>query len=268
MRHTNLAHRPRKRFGQNFLIDRQVIDHIVRTIDARATDTIVEIGPGLGALTRALIASGARLHLVELDRDLAANWQQHAGERLTVHPADALDFDFGALAPTPAALRIVGNLPYNISTPLLFHLLAQDDCILDMHFMLQREVVARLAAQPGTADYGRLGVMVQYRCHVEPLFDVHPRAFEPPPRVMSAVVRLLPQPFVHGRAENYRMLEKVVREAFGQRRKTLRNALSGVLDTDALCDIGIDPSRRAETLQIAEFVAIANAATRAAQERS
>lgn len=267
MHHANPAHRPRKRFGQHFLVDRQVIERIARAIDARATDTIVEIGPGLGALTRALIASGARLHLVELDRDLAANWQQHAGERLAVHPVDALDFDFGALAPTPAALRIVGNLPYNISTPLLFHLLAQDECILDMHFMLQREVVARLAAQPGSADYGRLGVMVQYRCDVEPLFDVPPRAFEPPPRVMSAVVRLLPQPFVHGRASDYRMLERVVREAFGQRRKTLRNALSTVLDADVLREIGIEPTRRAETLQIAEFVAIANAATDAVQER-
>ncbi len=268
MRHPGRAHRPRKRFGQNFLVDRHVIDRIVRAIAPRATETIAEIGPGLGALTRPLIASGARLHLVELDRDLVARWQAQASERLSVHAADALGFDFRALAPDAGGLRIVGNLPYNISTPLLFHLLAQDECIHDMHFMLQREVVARLAAEPGSADYGRLGVMVQYRCLVQPLFDVPPHAFDPPPRVVSAVVRLLPQPFVHGRADDYRMLAKVVREAFGQRRKTLRNALSAVLDATALQQLGIDPSRRPETLHVAEFVAIANAASRAAPEHA
>lgn len=253
-------HRPRKRFGQNFLHDRQVIERIIATIAPRTSDTIVEIGPGLGALTRTLITSGAQLHLVELDRDLAAHWQQQAGARLVVHAADALDFDFGSLATGQATLRIVGNLPYNISTPLLFHLLSYSECIQDMHFMLQREVVQRLAAEPGSTDYGRLSVMVQYSCSVEPLFDVPPHAFEPQPRVVSALVRLLPQPYMHGRALDYHMLERVVREAFGQRRKTLRNALSTVLDAELLHDIGIEPSRRAETLQITEFVAIANAA--------
>lgn len=266
MHHSGHSHRPRKRFGQNFLIDRQVIDRIISAIDPRADDTIAEIGPGPGALTRPLIASGARLHLIELDRDLAADWQPIAGERLSVHVADALDFDFRRLAPAPAALRIVGNLPYNISTPLLFHLLTQDECIRDMHFMLQREVVERMAAGPGSADYGRLGVMVQYRCAVEPLFDVSPRAFNPPPRVVSTVVRLQPQPFAHGRAEDYRVLARVAREAFGQRRKTLRNALSALLGVAQLQQLGIDPGARPETLTVAEFVAIANAVAHEGQD--
>jgi len=253
------GHRPRKRFGQNFLTDRHVIDRIMQAIDARPEDTIAEIGPGHGALTEPLIRSGARLHVVELDRDLVARWRLREGERLSVHAADALDFDFRALAPPGGALRVVGNLPYNISTPLLFHLLEQGDCVRDMHFMLQREVVERLGAEPCSADYGRLSVMVQYRCAVQPLFEVPPGAFNPPPRVVSAIVRLLPQPHPHGRADDYRMLEQVVRQAFGQRRKTLRNAVAGLLDAAALERLGIDPGRRPETLTVREFVAISNA---------
>jgi len=254
------GHRPRKRFGQNFLTDRHVIDRIMHAIDARPEDTIAEIGPGHGALTEPLIRSGARLHVVELDRDLVALWRRREDERLSVHAADALDFDFRALAPPGGALRVVGNLPYNISTPLLFHLLEQSECVRDMHFMLQREVVERLGAEPGCADYGRLSVMVQYRCAVEPLFEVPPGAFHPSPRVVSAVVRLLPRPWPHGRARNYRMLEQVVRQAFGQRRKTLRNAVSGLLDAATLERLGIDPGRRPETLTVREFVTLGDAA--------
>lgn len=257
-------HRPRKRFGQNFLHDRQVIERIIRTMAPRADDMIVEIGPGLGALTQELIGSGACLHLVEVDRDLAANWRRQENERLVVHVADALDFDFTQLAVEPATLRVVGNLPYNISTPLLFHLLGQRDCIRDMHFMLQREVVQRLAAEPGSADYGRLSVMTQYHCQVEFLFEAPPHAFTPQPRVTSAVVRLLPHAHEHGRAHDYGTLSRVVREAFSQRRKTLRNALSAAIDSGVLHDLGIDASRRAETLRVDEFVAIANRAVRAA----
>jgi 16S rRNA (adenine1518-N6/adenine1519-N6)-dimethyltransferase len=258
------GHRPRKRFGQNFLTDRHVIDCIMQAIDARPEDTIAEIGPGRGALTEQLLRSGARLHVVELDRDLVAQWRTRENPRFSVHAADALDFDFRAIAPPGGGLRIVGNLPYNISTPLLFHLLAQGDCVRDMHFMLQREVVERLGAGAGSADYGRLSVMVQYRCAVTPLFEVPPGAFHPPPRVTSAVVRLLPQPYPHGRAADYRTLENVVRQAFGQRRKTLRNAVSGLLDAEALEALGIDAGRRPETLSVREFVAMSNAVRAAA----
>lgn len=252
-------HRPRKRFGQNFLADRGIVDRIVQAIAPRPEDTIAEIGPGRGALTEALVRSGASLHLVELDRDLVALWRPREGPRLRVHAADALDFDFGAVAPGTGELRIVGNLPYNISTPLLFHLLAQGEYVRDMHFMLQREVVERLGAGPGCADYGRLSVMVQYRCAVTPLFEVPPSAFHPQPRVFSAVVRLLPQPYPHGQATDYATLERLVRQAFGQRRKTLRNAVHGMLESAALERLGIDPGRRPETLSVREFVAMSNA---------
>lgn len=268
MTDTAAGHRPRKRFGQNFLTDRHIIDLIIQAIDARPEDTIAEIGPGRGALTEQLIRSGARLHVVELDRDLAAGWRLREGERLTVHAADALDFDFRTIAPAAGALRVVGNLPYNISTPLLFHLLQHSECVCDMHFMLQREVVERLGAEPGSADYGRLSVMVQYRCAVQPLFEVPPGAFHPPPRVVSAVVRLLPKRYPHGQAADYRTLELVVRQAFGQRRKTLRNAVSGLLDAAALQALGIDPGRRPETLGVGEFVAMSNAIHAAAGDAS
>jgi 16S rRNA (adenine1518-N6/adenine1519-N6)-dimethyltransferase len=254
------AHTPRKRFGQNFLTDPGVIARILALIDARPEDTVVEIGPGHGALTEGLIASGAQLHVVEIDRDLAAAWRSRESPRFTLHPQDALDFDFAALRPTGGGLRVVGNLPYNISTPLLFYLLGQAQAIADMHFMLQREVVERLAAPSGGADYGRLSVMVQYGCRVLPLLEVPPHAFVPAPRVHSAVVRLLPGHFDHGIARSPAMLAQLVRQAFTQRRKTLRNALSGLLDATAIAALGIDPQRRPETLTVAEFVHLANTA--------
>lgn len=252
--------RPRKRFGQNFLTDQRVIADILRAVHARPGETVVEIGPGRGALTEGLILSGARLHLVEIDRDLAAVWRARTGALLSLHEGDALRFNFAALATPPEQLRVVGNLPYNISTPLLFHLLSQAPAIHDMHFMLQREVVDRMAASPGGPDYGRLSVMVQYQCRVEPLLEVPPEAFFPPPKVHSAVVRLVPGHFDHGHAQSPPMLAHVVRQAFTQRRKTLRNALSGLLDSAAMSAIGVDPQRRPETLSVGEFVRLADAA--------
>ena len=251
------APRARKRFGQNFLVDAATIERILAAIRPGAGDTVVEIGPGRGALTEGLIASGARLHLVEIDRDLAAHWRARESARLSVHARDALEFDFSTLAPAGEQLRIVGNLPYNISTPLLFHLLGQARAVRDMHFMLQREVVERLGAHPGTADYGRLSVMVQYQCRVQPLLAVPPHAFAPAPRVQSAVVRLLPGHFDHGRCAAPEALAAIVRQAFSHRRKTLRNALAGLVDAAALEQLDIDPGRRPETLAVAEFVRLA-----------
>ncbi len=261
-------HRPRKRFGQNFLTDQRVIGEILRAVHARPGETIAEIGPGRGALTEGLIASGALLHLIEIDRDLAAIWRTRTGPLLQLHEQDALDFDFTAIAPAPGALRVVGNLPYNISTPLIFHLLSQAGAIRDMHFMLQREVVDRMAAAPGTADYGRLSVMVQLQCRVEPVLEVPPGAFFPPPKVHSAVVRLVPGHVDHGVPQSSRTLSLLVRQAFTQRRKTLRNALSGFLDNAGIESLGIDPRRRPETLSVKEFVHLSDAAHAAGLEPS
>jgi 16S rRNA (adenine1518-N6/adenine1519-N6)-dimethyltransferase len=252
-----MEHRARKRFGQNFLHDRHVIDRIVRAIHPKAGERLVEIGPGLGALTLPLLQAAGRLEVVELDRDLIPKLaQQCAGQgELIIHSADALKFDFCALA-AGGRRRLAGNLPYNISTPLIFHLLGQAHCIDDMHFMLQKEVVERLAAKPDTSDYGRLSVMVQYRCKVEQLFIVPPGAFTPAPKVDSAIVRLEPHaaPPVDVDAA---VLEKLVAQAFSQRRKTLRNTLKGLLDAETIEAAGIDPQRRAETLSLQEFAALA-----------
>ncbi len=256
-------HRPRKRFGQNFLRDAQVIARIVDAIAPQRGDRMVEIGPGLGALTAPLLARLDALEVVELDRDLAARLRLQAcsgaaqcGE-LRVHEADALRFDFAALA-GDGPIRVVGNLPYNISTPLIFHLLSFGGCIRDMHFMLQREVVERLAAAPGGRDYGRLSVMAQYHCAVAPLFGVPPGAFEPPPKVESAIVRLRPHPRPPVDVGDAALFAELVAQAFGQRRKTLRNNLRGLLDAAAIAACGIDPGRRAETLSLADFAALAH----------
>ena len=253
-------HRPRKRFGQNFLRDRGVVQRILAALDPQPGETIVEIGPGLGALTRPLLERLPRLHVVELDRDLAARLRaEHSPERLSVHEADALKFDFCSLAASGKTLRLIGNLPYNISTPLLFHLLDQRRCVHDMLFMLQKEVVERMAAVPGGRDYGRLSVMIQSRMQVEKLFDVHPGAFHPPPKVDSSVVRLVPHatpPVTIRDAEGFAHL---VKAAFAQRRKTLRNNLKGLLPAETIAALGIEPERRAETLTLAEFATLANA---------
>jgi 16S rRNA (adenine1518-N6/adenine1519-N6)-dimethyltransferase len=262
-----MSHRPRKRFGQNFLHDPGIIGRIVRAVAPAPGDRLVEIGPGLGALTRPLLDRLGRLDVVELDRDLVEPLRSHCeglGD-LTIHNTDALRFDFCSLAEPGERLRVVGNLPYNISTPLLFHLLDQLHCIRDMHFMLQKEVVQRLAAAPGGRDYGRLSVMVQLDCQVERLLIVPPGAFRPPPKVDSAVVRLIPHPQPRVMLEDRRAFAEVVARAFAQRRKTLRNTLRGLLEADEIAASNINAGQRAETLTVGEFAALAN--TLAARRR-
>lgn len=255
-----MSHRPRKRFGQNFLRDGNIIDKIVAGIAPRPEQHIVEIGPGEGALTRGLVQSGARVTALEIDRDLVPRLLLHFGLEpdFELVQTDALEYDFNTLGSADKKLRVVGNLPYNISTPLLFHLLQHADIIEDMHFMLQKEVVQRMAASTGSGHYGRLSVMVQYACEVTPLFHVPPGAFFPPPKVDSAVLRLKPWPALPHPAENPVHLGKLVNTAFQQRRKTLRNALKNTIDADALASLGIDSKMRPENLSLADFVAISN----------
>ena len=251
-------HLPRKRFGQHFLVDGAVIDAIVAAIDPRPGQALVEIGPGLGAMTGPLLARCPALTVVELDRDLAARLRRRPG--LEVIEADVLTVDFAALADARGArLRVVGNLPYNISTPILFHLSDCADRIHDMCFMLQKEVVERMVADPGTGDYGRLSVMLQYRFVIDRLFDVPPGAFRPMPKVTSAIVRLVPRPAHELGARNPALFGRVVAAAFGQRRKTLRNTLREFIDDTGLQALGIDPGLRGEKLSVEQYVAIANA---------
>lgn len=253
-------HRARKRFGQNFLRDTGIISRIVRAIGPRPGDRLLEIGPGQGALTGPLLEAAGALEVVELDRDLIPGLrvQFFNYPDFVIHEGDALKFDFRALRGEGKPLRVVGNLPYNISTPLIVHLLGAGDAIADMHFMLQKEVVERLAAAPDTADWGRLSVMAQYYCRVESLFVVPPEAFVPRPKVDSAIVRLMPHERLPHPAKDETLLFDLVREAFGQRRKTLRNNLKGRIDAEALSELGIDPGRRPQTLSVEEFVRIAN----------
>jgi len=251
-----MKHIPRKRFGQHFLTDQAVIADIVAAIRPQPGDAMVEIGPGLEALTAPLAAVLRHLHVIEIDRDIVERLRHaYPLERLTVHAGDVLEFDFSVL---PCELRVVGNLPYNISTPLLFHLARYAERIRDMHFMLQKEVVERMVASPGGRDYGRLSVMLQYRFDMELLLGVAPGAFSPPPQVESAVVRMLPRPQAELKAANATVLEQVVRRAFAQRRKTLRNSLAGLLAAGDYATLGIAPGLRAENLAVADFVAISN----------
>jgi 16S rRNA (adenine1518-N6/adenine1519-N6)-dimethyltransferase len=251
------GHAPRKRFGQNFLVAPGVVDAIVAALAPVRGDNVVEIGPGLGALTGPLCARLERLHVVEIDRDLVARLSaRFSPEKLAVHAGDALEFDFAALG---ERLRIVGNLPYNISTPLLFHLAGYADRVRDMHFMLQKEVVERMVASPGGGDYGRLSVMLQYRFDMEWLFDVPPESFNPPPQVDSAVVRLVPRPAAQLAARDERAFARVVQAAFSQRRKMLRNTLKEFFSEPALAQLGIAPTARAEELPVSAYVALANA---------
>ncbi|HXF65627.1 MAG TPA: 16S rRNA (adenine(1518)-N(6)/adenine(1519)-N(6))-dimethyltransferase RsmA [Burkholderiales bacterium] len=252
-----MRHRPRKRFGQHFLADDSIVAAIIAAIAPRASDRMVEIGPGLGALTRALVERLEHLHAVEIDRDLVARLRAElSAARLTVHEGDALEFDFSALGPQ---LRVVGNLPYNISTPLLFRLAQHAGAIRDIHVMLQREVVERMLAAPATAPYGRLSVMLQYRFRMERVLLVPARAFRPAPRVESAVVRMVPHAPLPHPARDEARFASVVRAAFSQRRKTLRNALRGLVSAEMLAALGIAPGARAETLAVEQFVRIANA---------
>ncbi len=255
------VHRARKRFGQNFLRDPGIISRIVRAIQPRPGDRLVEIGPGQGALTEPLLlAAEGHLEVIELDRDLVPGLRVQFFDQpgFVVHEGDALKFDFRALRGEGAALRVVGNLPYNISTPLIAHLLDAGDAIADMHFMLQKEVVDRLAAEPGGPDWGRLSVMAQYRCRVDSLFLVPPEAFVPRPKVDSAIVRLTPHATLPHPATDEALLFQLVRQAFAQRRKTLRNNLKGLVEAEALEALGIDPARRPQTLGVEEYVRIAN----------
>ncbi len=254
-----MQHRTKKRFGQHFLHERRVIDKILTAVSPRPGDSLVEVGPGLGAITLPLLERAGKLTAVELDRDVIPLLEESArgkGE-LRVIQGDALDTDFRALAPAGGKLRLVGNLPYNVSTPLLFHFLDQMDCIADMHFMLQKEVVQRMAAPPGGKDYGRLTVMLAARCKVEPLFDIGPGAFRPPPKVHSAFVRLIPHAVAPFPLPDPARFAQVVTQAFSHRRKTLKNALMGLVDEAAILAAGIDPKTRPETLSAADFARLA-----------
>jgi 16S rRNA (adenine1518-N6/adenine1519-N6)-dimethyltransferase len=256
------AHRPRKRFGQHFLHDPGILRRIVEAISPQAEQRIVEIGPGEGALTLPLLRIAKSLTAIELDRDLIDPLREKTRDigELDIVNADVLTVDFSALA-TGAPIRLVGNLPYNISTPILFHCLDHAAAIADMHFMLQKEVVERMAAAPGSRVYGRLSVMLQLRCAVEPLLKVPPGAFRPPPKVDSAVVRLTPLPAGQLPQVAFDTIGDIVRAAFGQRRKTLANALSKIMNSDAIVAAGIDPRARAEQLAPADFVALAQRIT-------
>jgi 16S rRNA (adenine1518-N6/adenine1519-N6)-dimethyltransferase len=258
------THVPRRRFGQHFLADEAVIEAIVEAIDPRPGEALVEIGPGLGALTAPLLARAGSLTVIELDRDLAQRLRSGPGRTgLTVVESDVLQVDFAALAARAgAALRVVGNLPYNISTPILFHLLEAAPAVRDQHFMLQQEVVERMAAAPGGRDYGRLSVMLQWRYRIEPLFEVGPEAFTPPPRVRSAVVRMVPLPLAEVGGIDARRLGELVTIAFSQRRKVLRHTLARWLDAHGYAG-EFDARRRAEEVPVAEYVALANAVGRA-----
>jgi 16S rRNA (adenine1518-N6/adenine1519-N6)-dimethyltransferase len=255
-----LKHHAKKRYGQHFLHDPGTIERIVHAIAPAPCDRLVEVGPGRGAITAPLLSAAGALDVVEIDADVVQPLRERCAGRgdLRVHIADALEFDFTALRGEGPRLRLVGNLPYNVSTPLLFHFITHLDAIEDMHFMLQREVVVRMAARPGNKDYGRLTVMLAPMVVVEPLFDIGTGAFSPPPKVISTFFTLRPHrtpPFELRRPDAY---ARVVAAAFSQRRKTLRNSLSALLGADAIADAGIDPGARAETLHPAQFAALAD----------
>ncbi|MCY7386488.1 MAG: 16S rRNA (adenine(1518)-N(6)/adenine(1519)-N(6))-dimethyltransferase RsmA [Burkholderiales bacterium] len=248
--------RAKKRFGQHFLTDRHYIARIISAIAPQPDDVLVEIGPGPGAITEPLIERLDHLHAVEVDRDLASALRMRfPQDKLTLHEADVLAFDFSVLGPR---FRAVGNLPYNISTPFLFHLGTFADQLIDGTFMLQKEVVDRMVAAPDSAAYGRLSVMLQYRFEMKRMFDVPPGAFTPPPKVDSAIVRMVPLPANRLRAVNEERFAHFVSAGFGQRRKTLGNTLKPYLSADVIASLGIDPKRRAETLSVAEFVTLAD----------
>jgi 16S rRNA (adenine1518-N6/adenine1519-N6)-dimethyltransferase len=253
-----MKHIARKRFGQNFLHDKFVLDNITEAIAPQADDTLVEIGPGLGAMTALLLKSLNKMHVVELDRDLVVRLEKTFNPaKLTIHSGDALKFDFSSIPVAPGQkLRVVGNLPYNISSPMLFHLAEIAPLVQDQHFMLQKEVVERMVAAPGSKTYGRLSVMLQWRYDMKLLFIVPPTAFDPPPKVESAIVRMIPvaQPLPC----DEETLAAVVMKAFSQRRKVIRNCLAGMFTEAQIIEAGIDPTLRPETVALAQYVALAN----------
>ncbi len=255
-----MSHRAKKRFGQNFLVDQRIISDIVSAIHPQTQDNVVEIGPGLGALTRPLLERLRRLHVVEVDRDIVARLehdypQDDPDAKLVIHAGDALEFDLSSL---PSPLRVVGNLPYNISSPLLFHFSSFAARISDMHFMLQNEVVERMVAGPSSPEYGRLSVMLQVRFHMEKLLDVPPSSFRPAPKVDSAVVRMIPLPASELLVKDENIFANIVSAAFGQRRKTLRNTLRNYLDVEDFVNLKIDSGLRGENLSTADFSLVAN----------
>ncbi len=251
-----MQHRPRKRFGQNFLVDDTVITKIVETIQPNPTQTIVEIGPGLGAITKPLLEKSGVLTAIELDRDLASRLRDRFGDKISLYNTDALEFDFASLE-AESRLRVVGNLPYNISTPLLFHLLEYAKIIKDMHFMLQKEVVDRMVAAPNNKSYGRLSVMIGMYCETEALFDIEPGSFNPPPKVVSSFVRLTPKseqpdPILASH------VQRIVTAAFSMRRKTIRNSLKKLLSSEQLLSAEIDPNLRAENVSLSGYLRLAD----------
>ncbi len=255
------GHFARKRFGQNFLNDRFVIDNIVTAIHPQPGEAIVEIGPGLGALTEPVAARMDRMTVIELDRDLAARLASHPTlqHKLDIRQQDAMTVDFSALATEAGqSLRVFGNLPYNISTPLMFHLFGYTHAIRDMHFMLQKEVVNRLVAGPNSKAYGRLSVMAQYYCRIIPVLEVPPTAFKPAPKVDSAVVRLMPYEQIPHPVGDIRMLSRITTQAFNQRRKTIRNSLGDLFTPEQLIELGLDPALRAENIAVAQYCQLAN----------
>ncbi|WP_448565614.1 16S rRNA (adenine(1518)-N(6)/adenine(1519)-N(6))-dimethyltransferase RsmA [Thalassotalea ganghwensis] len=256
----HLGHQAKKRFGQNFLHNDAIISKIVDAINPEPGENLLEIGPGLGALTEPVVERAGALSVVELDRDLAHRLKHHPflAPKLTIYEQDALKFDFSQLATADKPLRVFGNLPYNISTPLIFHLLSFKAHIQDMHFMLQKEVVERMASGPNCKAFGRLSIMTQYQCQVVPVMEIGPEAFQPPPKVDSAIVRLIPRKTVDNPVSDLNLLNTVCLTAFNQRRKTIRNSFKTLMDVEQLQNLGIDPSLRPENLTINDYIAIAN----------
>lgn len=255
----HMGHQARKRFGQNFLHDPAVIERIVKAIAPKPGEHLVEIGPGLGALTEPVAERCGHLTVVELDRDLAQRLREHPtlADKLTIYQTDAMKFDFSQLMPADGKLKVFGNLPYNISTPLLFHLFEFADCIENMHFMLQKEVVERMTASHGSKTFGRLSVMTQFFCQAIPVVEVGPGAFKPAPKVDSAVVRLIPRPVAERADVPVAVLNRVCLEAFNQRRKTLRNCFSNFATASDIEALGINPGLRPEQLPVSEFIRVA-----------
>ncbi|MGJ8690935.1 MAG: 16S rRNA (adenine(1518)-N(6)/adenine(1519)-N(6))-dimethyltransferase RsmA [Thalassotalea sp.] len=259
-KNSHLGHQAKKRFGQNFLHNDAIISRIVDAINPEPGENLIEIGPGLGALTEPVVERAGKLSVVELDRDLAKRLRHHPflAPHLTIHEIDALKFDFGQLSSPESPLRIFGNLPYNISTPLIFHLLTFKEQVQDMHFMLQKEVVDRMAAGPNSKTYGRLSIMTQYQCQVIPVMEIGPEAFNPAPKVDSAIVRLIPHKEIKNPVNDINILNKVTIAAFNQRRKTIRNSFKKLLAVEEIEALGIDPTLRPENLSIDDFISIAN----------
>ena len=257
---THLGHQAKKRFGQNFLHNEAVISDIIDAINPEPGENLVEIGPGLGALTEPVIERAKKLSVVELDRDLAKRLRHHPflAPHLTIYETDALSFDFAQLAIDEKPLRIFGNLPYNISTPLIFHLLTFKDKVQDMHFMLQKEVVQRMASGPDCKAYGRLSIMTQYQCQVIPVMEIGPEAFKPAPKVDSAIVRLVPHSKIKNPAKDINALNTVCLAAFNQRRKTIRNSFKNLISVAQLESLNVDPNLRPENLTLDDYIMLAN----------